>query len=149
MSMIVKVQPGTPFIPAGMPGEATPEECQVRPCPLEIEARQVNGPYWVGGPDDGSWVVDIVPVDGDSEYPGYYSSVDASKITIDERSMYVVHVAEVHVTDVPLFTMDPNIAMGLVRNGCVSVGDFPSRYSHTIDDGWTVSDKDGNCALAE
>jgi len=28
------------------------EECQVRPCPPEICARQVNGPYWAG---PGSW----------------------------------------------------------------------------------------------
>jgi hypothetical protein len=150
MSMIVKVQPGTPFIPAGMPTDSTREACQVRPCPLEIKARQVNGPYWVGGPDDGKFVVDIVPVDGDSDYPGYYSSVDAHRISIDGRTLHIVRVAECHVTPVPMFVMDAETAMEVIREDQIEVGNFPSCYNHTMDEEmWSVKNADGEDVTPE
>jgi len=125
--MTVKVKPGTPFIPAGMPTDSTREECQVRPCPPEICARQVNGPYWSGGPGrgNGKWVVEIVPVDGDSDYPGYYSHVDADKISVDGRSLHVVRVAERWAMEVSMFVMDAETSIGVIREDQIEVGNFP------------------------
>jgi len=88
----------------------------------------------VGGPDDGKFVVDIVPVDGDSDYPGYYSSVDADKISVDGRTLHVVRVAEVHYTPIPMFAMDAQGAIDMVVADKVEVGNHESVYDHTLDE---------------
>jgi len=104
----------------------------------------------VGGPDDGKFVVDIVPVDGDSDYPGYYSSVDADKISVDGRSLHVVRVAERWVTEVPMFVMDAETAIGVIREDQIEVGNFPSYYDDTMDESeWTVLNADGEDVTPE
>ncbi len=85
--------------------------------------------------------MDIIPVDASQ---GYYSKVEASKVTVDGRSLHVVNVTEVYVTPVAMFAMDPQTAMQMVASDKVEVGNYPSWYSHTLDESeWTVTNSDG------
>lgn len=144
MSLLVKVQPNTMFIPASMPSSASREDCQVRPCPLEIEAETVSEPFLVDG---STWQVDIFPVQGC--FPGYYSRVVADRITVDGRRLHIVRVMEMHATTKPVFATDAEDALSQAEDAC---GDGLGEYVGTCpictaevalgSDTWTVT-RDG------
>ena len=125
MSLKIKVEPGTPFTPAGMPTNSTREECQVRPCPLEIDAELVGDPKRLGL---GLWRVDIFPVKVEGGFPGYYSHVDPDKITVDGKRFYIVKVMETHCVSCPTFAVDVQKALSNAQESC---GDGPSEYVET------------------
>jgi len=126
------VKPDTPFVPAGMPADSSREDCQVRPCPLEIEAESVGEPYFV----EGVWQVNIIPVKGGS-FPGYYSRVDADRIEVDGMKLHIVRVMETHATTKPIFATDGQDALANAQDSC---GDGPCEYVGTQDsETWTVT----------
>jgi len=132
----VKVEPLTPFIPAGMPSHATRVACQVRPCPLEIEAESVGEPYLV----EGVWQVNVFPVaDQRLSGAGYYSHIEADRITVDGMKLHLVRVMETHACTKQIFATNAQEALAAAEDGCGESGN-PCEYVGTQEsEMWTVS----------